>query len=105
MDLNDGGRGLFINNTFPISGTPGVTLTGVNFYNNNYNGFEIQSKGAVLVKTADLSGNWNNGLNVDNTFGSTPSPITFTQVSVNNTSGPGSLPAVKWGYHPDKHLL
>ena len=89
MDLNDGGRGLFINNTFPTSGTPGVTLNLVNSYNNNYNGLEIQSKGAVVVMTADLSGNWSSGINVDNSYGSAPSPITFSDVTVNYTSGPG----------------
>jgi hypothetical protein len=89
MDLNDGARGLFINNTFAVSGAPGVTLTKVNAYNNNWNGLEIQSKGAVVVKTADLSGNWGAGYNVVNTYDATSSPMTFTDVDVNSSNDQG----------------
>ena len=89
MDLNDGARGLFINNTFAVSGAPGVTLTKVNAYNNNWNALEIQSKGAVVVKTADLSGNWGAGYNVVNTYGATSSPMTFTDVNVNSSNDQG----------------
>ncbi len=93
MDLNDSGDdGLLVNNTTAIAGSPGVTLTGVNYSNNDGDATYIITKGAVVVKTADLNNNWGRGFYVDNkNFGSALSPITFTNVNMNGwgSSEPG----------------
>ena len=82
MELNDSRHGgLFIDNS-TSSTTPGVTLTDVNFYNNDLTAAEIYTKGAVVVKTAYLGGNGGYGYYMDNNIGTALSPITFTDVFV-----------------------
>ena len=85
MDLNDSVQGgLYINNSFSTL-TPGVTLTNVNLNLNDQTAAEIYTKGAVIVKTADVSGNGGGGYYIDNTsFGTALSPITFTDVNIND---------------------
>jgi putative surface-exposed virulence protein len=86
IDLNDSSQGgLFVNNTFSTS-SAGVTLTNVNFTLNEQTAAEINTKGAVVVKTADVGGNGGYGYYIVNDSGTVLSPITFTDVSVNGWS-------------------
>lgn len=83
MELNDSGTGgLLISNHLATVGTPGVTLTGVNFNLNDGNGALIQTKGPVVVKDASLSQNWGFGYEIDNSLGIAATPVTFTNVNV-----------------------
>jgi putative surface-exposed virulence protein len=85
MDLNDSGAGgLLVNNSSVVTGAPGVTLTNVNFYNNNGDSAWIRTKGPVTVMNSDQSGNWGYGFDIDNTIGTALSLITMTNVSLNN---------------------
>ena len=86
MDMNDSGQGGAWINNIPSTGTgaPGVTLTSVNFYNNDLASASITTRGPVTVKTSDQSGNKSYGFWVDNTDGSALSPITFTDVGLHN---------------------
>jgi hypothetical protein len=104
MELNDSGAGgLIAINSGATVGTPGVTLTNVNFYVDD-GGVEsileggspvdelvtayIATKGPVTVKTSNLNSNFGYGYYVDNySFGSALSPITFTDVSVDGGWG------------------
>ena len=86
MDLNDSSKGGAWIDNIPLTGTsaPGVTLTSVNFYNNDLTSASITTRGAVTVKTSDQSGNRSYGFWVDNTDGNALSPITFTDVGLHN---------------------
>ena len=96
MDLNDSGAaGLYLNNT-SAKAVPAVTLTNVNFYNNEgaigaigtpETTAYIATKGAVTVRTSTVGSNTNYGYYVDNTFGTALSPITFTDVTANGDFG------------------
>ena len=97
MDLNDSGAaGLYLNNT-SAKVVPAVTLTNVNFYNDEgdmgaigtpVTTAYIATKGAVTVKTGTVGGNTNYGYYVDNnSFGTALSPITFTDVTINGDFG------------------
>ena len=88
MDINNSGTaGLFINNQYATIGTPGVTLTNINFYSNDGSAATILSKGPVVVKTSDVNGNWGFGFEVHNDATGVLSPITLTDVNVNGYWG------------------
>ena len=86
MDLNDSGLGgaVINNQNVSLTGAPGVTLTNVNFYNNNQTAAEIRTEGAVSVTNSDQSANSSTGFDIDNTFGTALSAITFTNVGLHN---------------------
>jgi putative surface-exposed virulence protein len=91
MDLNDSGEnGLFINNSSSTT-TPGVNLTNVNFYNNDITAAHVITKGAVTVKDNYVSSNNSAGYGyyIDNSLGTTPTAITFTNVEVNSNGEDG----------------
>ena len=83
MELSHSGQGgLTIDNTFSTT-TPGVTLTKVYLYQNDLSAVEIDTKGAVVVKTANIGGNGSYGFDINNDYGIALSPITFTDVDEN----------------------
>ena len=86
MDLNDSRQGgAWINNQdVNKAGAPGVTLTNVNFYNNDMEAAWIWTEGPVVISNGDQSGNWSYGYDINNTYGTALSPITMTNVSLNN---------------------
>ena len=56
MDLNDSREdGLYIDNSYN-NGSGAVTLTNVNFFENDLNGVEIYSNGAVVIKNSSSGG-------------------------------------------------
>ena len=84
MDLNDSGEGgLEIDNSSAI-GAVGVNLTNVNFNNIDRDAAKIRTKGAVTVTNSGQGGNWGYGFEIDNTPGTAISPITMTNVNLNN---------------------
>ncbi len=89
MDLNESRQGgLIVNNTFSTT-SPGVTLTNINFYSNDLTAVQIYTKGAVIVKGADIGGNAEGGYYIVNNSGTALSPITFIDVRVNNYGSTG----------------
>ncbi|NTW08043.1 MAG: hypothetical protein HGA28_00545 [Anaerolineaceae bacterium] len=91
MDLNDSRQGgVSIDNEDDTKiGAPGVTLTNVNFFNNDQTAVQIHTEGPVVITNGDMGGNWSYGYDIRNTYGTAISPITMTNVSVNNFGAGG----------------
>ena len=86
MDLNDSRQGgaSIDNEDINKAGAPGVTLINVNFFNNDQTAAQIQTEGPVVITNGDQGGNGSYGYDIVNTYGTSISSITMTNVNVNN---------------------
>ncbi len=80
-ELNDcGERGLLINNRTDLTPSP-VTVTGINFYNDNNDAIYIESNGVVSLKNIFIDNTKNgSGIEINNQF-STPAAVNLTNVT------------------------
>ncbi len=67
-----------------VTGAPGVTLTSVNFSNNDLTSAHIMTRGPVTVTNSEQGGNRSYGFYINNEAGTALSPITMTNVNLNN---------------------
>jgi hypothetical protein len=81
------GSGAVLNNT-SAGAAGGVTLTGVNKFEYNYNsGLRVDSKGAITLNSVTASSNnQNQGAFLDNTYSGTSAPQNVTLTGTNNFS-------------------
>ncbi len=86
-DFNDTwGNGLYISNA-SSSGTPAITLTNVNAYNNVMDGFNIFASGATKITTVNASNNVGNGIAIQGVKPATPVTIVLESANNNNNRG------------------
>jgi hypothetical protein len=67
------GTNLYIYNS---GGTGAVKVTGGNFYESHVSGIVVISKGAITITDTSASGNWTDGINLDNHTAGSAQPVT-----------------------------
>jgi hypothetical protein len=88
MDLNDSRQdGLYISNVIPLTATPGVTISNVGLFNNDRDGANILSDGAVVFKGVNAGQNNRYGIYIVNAGGT--APVTMTGLNIDNSGDKG----------------